>query len=402
MKIEKNRRIRDVPAFLFSLMLWRALPAKVVALFAGSRGESLAMGMVVVFCVVVYIWHVFARMHGKLPGGRAMLVPFSGVAILGASVLLHPNEWNTLYLTYFIRYVFFTLIFLLSVKDYSYLVETFYRFSFVAFVILGWQPMISSNVFTSWMDYGFAIALPCTIGLYCLAKSNGKIIYWAAMVTSFFLAIAFANRSTWLCILFFIALYKVTIENKTLTLKKFVFIYLALAAIVLTVYNFEAILDWLIMLNEHFDYNSHSLLKIKQLLNGTTLDVFTSGRQGLSNMAIDQIGDSFPFGAGVGTFEVSNGVYSHNIILDLLLYWGIFGVFFGGIALVGVFRSALREKDASLKTLKIILLCMWFPKLLFSGSFTYEIPLWSGIALFVLEVSTRQKKGILKGGKNNG
>lgn len=378
---DKQNRIQDIPAFLFMLMLWRVLPAKTVALFAGSSGESLTMGAVVILAVLIYAWHLFFHLHGKLPGGKALLVPFIGLIMLGCSALIHPNEWNTLYLAYYVRYVFFTLIFLLSVRDYQYLVELFTKFALVTFLILGWQPIASTNVFASWMDYGFTIALPCTIGLYALAKRKKNVLYWALAVASFFLAIAFANRSTWVCIVLFIALYELILEKGTV--KKLGFLTLALIAVLLVAYNFEAILNWLIDLNNRFNYNSHSLQKFRLLLNGATFDIFMSGRQELSSLATKEIAASFPFGSGVGRFETQIGTYSHSIAFDLLLYWGLFGAIVGIVVLTGIFRSAIKEESLTIKTFKIIMICLWFPKLFFSGTFTYEIAFWTGITLMV-------------------
>ena len=387
---EKQKGIQDIPAFLFMLMVWRVLPAKTVALFAGGSGESLAMGAVVILSVLIYAWHLFIHLHGKLPGGKALLVPLIGLIVLGGSVLFHANEWNTLYLTYYVRYVFFTLIFLISVRDYQYLVDLYSKFALVTFLILGWQPIVSTNVFASWMDYGFTIALPCTIGLYALAKKKKNVLYWSLTVASFFLAIAFANRSTWICIVLFIALYELILEKGTV--KKFGFLALTFIAVLLVAYNFEAILNWLIDLNNRFNYNSHSLQKFRLLLNGTTFDIFMSGRQGLSNLATKEIAASFPFGSGVGHFESQTGIYSHNIAFDLLLYWGLFGAFFGIIAFVGIFRSAVKEENRALKTFKIIMICMWFPKLFFSGTFTYEIAFWAGITLmFALPIDVQNE-----------
>lgn len=382
MENDNQKRIKDIPALLFIIMMWRVLPAKTVAIFAGDKGESIAMGGVVVFCILVYLWYLVVRLDGRIPGGKALLIPLVGLILIGGSVLIHQNSWNTLYLTYFSRYVFFTLVFFLSVRDYEYLVELFCRFALITFVILGWQPILSSNVFASWMDYGFTLALPCTIGLYTLAKRHKRRIYTVIFFASSFMAIAFANRSTWICIALFIALYELIIEKGTV--RKLGLLLTAILALFIVTYNFERILNWLIELNKKYNYNAHSLLKIRQLLSGTSLDIFMSGRQRISQLAMREIRATFPFGSGIGHFESTTGVYSHNIALDALLYWGIIGAFAFILLFIGVFKSIIKEDDYVVKSLKILMLCMWFPKLVFSGNFTYDLAFWVSLILIVV------------------
>lgn len=386
METKRDKSIENLPAFLFMLMLWRVLPAKTVALFAGRSGESLAMGAVVILSVLAYICYLVSYLHGKLPGGKTILVPIIGLLVLGLSVLFHYNEWNTLYLSYYVRYVFFSLLILLSVKDYKYLSELYCKYALVTFLLLGWQPIVSSNVFANWMDYGFTIALPCTIGLYVLAKNKRSLIFWALSIASFLMAIAFANRSTWLCIVLFICIYEFIIEKGTI--KRFVFIAVTLIIVIIIACNIEDILSWFIAINRTTNnFNLHSFRKIQSLLSGSSMDIFTSGRQEITSSAVKVILDSFPFGSGVGYFETINGIYSHNIALDLLLYWGFFGILAGVLIIIIIFRTIMMEKDLTIKITKVILLCMWFPKLLFSSSFTYDLAFWASIVFAIKGIS---------------
>lgn len=365
----------NISIFLYMMVFWRVVPIKVVQMLAGEEFTSMAIGFVLIMCSIVFVGYIFV--HRKIRMSISYGIVLIGFVVIGLSVLKDKNEYNVLYLSYFIRYVMVPLLFLQCSFDLDDFLQWYTKGSIITFLVLGWAPLLSNNVFDNYMDYGFNVGLPCTLGLFLLAKNEKRIIYWILFLASLFFSICFGNRSIWVAIILLIVMYGVFIDRWTV--KKSIWIVSFTVIGIIIVINLREIIEWLISINIKYNYDSHALQKISQFLDGASLDSFASGRESIYNEAFEFISQYWPFGSGIGGYEMITGSYSHNYILDMTLYWGAIGTICGVLALLYVFVKIVKTRNKKAKKTLIMLFCLWIPKLLLSGSFIYELPFWTSL-----------------------
>ena len=90
------------------------------------------------------------------------------------------------------------------------------------------------------------------------------------------------------------------------------------------------------------------------------------------------------FGNGVGSFLVHRGIYSHNVVTDILCEAGIFGLGLMIFVLIRLFRSAVRlYHSGSLYRLLIILFLCGFTMNLFSGYIWVNQQVWLPLTILL-------------------
>lgn len=129
------------------------------------------------------------------------------------------------------------------------------------------------------------------------------------------------------------------------------------------------------------DSNSYSLKKYEEAISGK-YNTILAGRGKIYEEAINVIKNEKIFnlfaGNGTGYFRTLNskGAYSHSIIFDLIIEYGLIGLFafsiLGIYCLTIFFRKVKREKFLFAS----YLLCLAFPKLLLSLYFQKDTYLW--------------------------
>lgn len=375
----------DTVALLFNIVFWRILPTKIAFCFWGDRAESIVTAAIVILCFVIYALIIIEN-HFKLIVNKGFWIPIIGIIVFSVSSLLTPNDYLNEYFVYYFRYIVGPLIFLLAVKNYQYLLQVFCVFGCITFIFLGLQPLLASDVFLgNYMEYGFWVSLPAAIIFYTLRRQSQKKYIFCFEAITFFMLLVYSNRSSVLCFLIYVFMYNLIIEKASN--KKLGFIALCIILAFVVAIKLDSILQLLLNIANNLNYNSHSLNKLNLYINGGTIAVFSSGRDVIYQRAIEMIKQNFPFGNGVGTFDTFNGVYSHNIFLDMMLYWGLFGEVVFLCLFVKIILSILTEKNTDVRIFKLIMFCLWFPKLVFSSTFTYDTAFWISLTLSFIPIN---------------
>lgn len=378
-----HNNIKDVCAFLFCLMLWRDLPVKVTALLFGREFEYLCIGFLVLLCICIYSFYLFMH-YQNLGIKKAHIIPFGGIIVFLTGFIHNYNEASWIYFTLYMRYVFFTLLFLIFTKNVDCLIRYYCRFSLISMLVLSWQPLSTSNVFANYMDYGFNCILPTAIGMYILGREKNQVIFYILFLVCLVFGFLFANRSTCICILSFVLFYNLLINKSKLYVIKFIILLGIVLSIV--VLNANELLDVALLITQNLDYDAPYLYKIKLLLSETTMDVFLSGRITLYEYALNDFLQSPIIGNGMGYFEKQNNIYTHNVFLDFILNWGSIGGVLFLLIFVYIIFDLYCEKCIDIKRWKCIIFSLWFPKLFLSGSFTYELPFWATLTMLLLNI----------------
>lgn len=131
----------------------------------------------------------------------------------------------------------------------------------------------------------------------------------------------------------------------------------------------------------NLDINSYSIEKYKQFLSGN-FKTLLSGRIEIYAKAIDVINNnvlakplSALFGLGTGYFRsINNGIYSHNIIFDLIIEYGFTGMATILLLLIYCIIKFIKSHNDNkiIFLFGIYCLCLFFPKLLLSSYFQKE------------------------------
>ena len=142
------------------------------------------------------------------------------------------------------------------------------------------------------------------------------------------------------------------------------------------------------------NFYSYAIEKYKQVLNGKTDRIFSNRfkiyKDALSVIKRDVFNGilSLLFGKGTGYFRsLFDGVYTHFIFFDLLIEYGLFGLFAFTILLVYclvMYKKAYKE-DKMMYLVATFCLAIAFPKLLLSSYFQSEASLF----LFLLIITNK-------------
>lgn len=148
-----------------------------------------------------------------------------------------------------------------------------------------------------------------------------------------------------------------------------------------------------ILANRAGDENTITGIRnIDMILTGSFAD--DNGRAKIWDLAIQGVHDSFPLGFGVYGDRPYVGQkfrwgYSHNIILEMLISFGVFGLVFV-LGIIGLVIWVLLKKRARAYHLSLLVLIGLNAKLLISDSFWNYTFFWALLALLMLAFMDRK------------
>ncbi|WP_010249568.1 O-antigen ligase family protein [Myroides injenensis] len=279
------------------------------------------------------------------------------------------------------------LVLLTRVKSFNKLLLYHTNISLIIICLLGSDPFFNYVTFTDYMNYGLKVGLPCFIGTYLGYRYFNKKVMFLGLLASSFAVILFSNRSVSLCAVLFVVIFEfVTAYNK----KK----YFGRAFILILLIGFLSsfVKTFLLLIYNFLDsvgLTSYALYKIIYQLDSREVDsVVLSGREDLWEKAIILLEENPIVGNGSSFYINEYGTYPHNLILDISISFGMLGlILFLGIIMHASFKI-FTIKEIDLKITVIWFLCLWFPILMFSSTYSISWGLWS----FVLIGCTYNKK----------
>ncbi|MGV3073735.1 O-antigen ligase family protein [Clostridium baratii] len=227
------------------------------------------------------------------------------------------------------------------------------------------------------MDFGLNAMLPIFIGLYLyrkILKVNRFVLF---EVVSFVELLVFANKGAIISAIFLIFL--INIINFKFTAKSF-FKYATLIIIsIFIIINIENILkdiSYILQKNNMSSYSINTMLAYFEDGNNISLN----SRVGLWDSAFNMFKKNPILGNGVGSFKELYDIYTHNIFLDVLVFYGIIGLI---ILIILLINSLLKIKKSSyyFKITFIIFFVLWCPTLLVSSSFYSNYGFWIFIGM---------------------
>ena len=303
------------------------------------------------------------------------------LAFYAFSLATAKNERGMSYLHNFLIYVILGCVLTTQIIDIEYILRLFCRSCVIAFFAFAFLPFTGSlksynnmAFFETGMAYGEMVIAPCFIGIYALFRMKKNWIYLILCAACLGLGFMIANRSSILVCLFFAFLYAVWIEK--LSRKRVIQISLLLVVALICILNLRTILEWMLALLDRFGIRSYALTKFSRALSNNT-ESFLSGRDEILSLALEYIAERPLWGIGFGSFYMRTGqAYVHNIVIDWFSTLGLVGgtvmLAMTGIALWKAFHLTGEDQ----KIFACILLCLWFPRMMFSKTFADDVSYW--------------------------
>lgn len=262
-------------------------------------------------------------------------------------------------------------------KKYFFTLSLVNFFALTSIVILGLVESIG------YMRFGYAMLPTVLVSIYALYNKHGNKYKWIIIaVSSFLLIIIYGSRGPLLGLLIFIfitLLFNVKLQKiKRLRL----FVFLIISYCLLFVFNgFIRSLDFLYY---NLNLRTYSIVKLRMMFE-EGLTESSSGRDSIYNNFLNQIEENPIFGNGVGISQELWGITPHNMVLQILLEFGVIGLGISlvlGIIMIYVLYS-IRKFNNDLFLLLTIILSVSLGRLLVSSDIWLRQELWLFISLSI-------------------
>lgn len=366
-----NRLKIEVPEFLFVIYFWSfALLRPLLQIYSNYSSYILLLSSVILLLIQIYYNH--KNKINQLD--KAIYLILVLLIFFLADALLRGGEKSFQYLYEFIYRGVIPVVFLSKVRSSYKLLLYFAYLSASTFCLYIIDPINEYAVFGDYMTFGFSLTLPAFIGIF-LGYHYFKI-RWLLLIEfiCFIEIVIFANRGVLLSILLFILLYIINYVNFKSTFNKLITIITLIFSYVIY-NNLNFILENTNNLLENAGYRSYSLAKITSFLGGGNNEDLYSGRLDLWNNGLSMIKDKPLIGHGTSYFYEKYNIYSHNIFLDILVFYGYIGLIITALFCFYSLNKIFKTKN-NFKLLGLVFFCLWFPKLFLSTYFFQETSFW--------------------------
>lgn len=207
-----------------------------------------------------------------------------------------------------------------------------------------------------------------------------NIIDFIKILTTFILIVLLGSRGPILCFVVYYFLKKYNFKD-TLNIRGIASKVFTLFLILVLIFNYRYFLRVIYdFFNNYFNVRSRT---IELLIN----DIYhSSGRDIIYSNMIASIHSHPFFGVGIAGDRAIMGdsaLYAHNIILEILVS---FGIIIGSVMIVlllFLITYAIIKSDSKMYNIIIIWICIGFISLLFSESYLREINFWIMLAILI-------------------
>jgi|GEM_PF-5025150 len=348
----------------------------------------------------IYFWAVFLK---KLPLKKDMILfPVFILVLWFSSYLFNPENRPHLYMPFFylVSQTLPAYFFARAVYRYDILLEHFKNISvfIILFAALSLFVKATDERFLEYnMVFSYVILIPVLILISEVYKRTNVTIILIAIMG---ILIIFANgsRGASLSVAFFFLTFSIFNLDKRISKYAILFsILLAFFVLSKGFYNYGT--ELALFLEDH-GIKSRTLNKI--LLDQIGWD---NGRMDFLKNSYDIFKNNLLFGLGMAgdrisiaeKFHTTNISYSHNILLEIFIQYGLF---LGSIFILSIFFiiynaiKVTKEHSPSTRILLLILLPVACVKLMISSTYIAEIPFFIILALGVSSLNKQNSTNI--------
>lgn len=278
-----------------------------------------------------------------------------------------------------------SFVYIYSIYDYSLLLKAIYKISFIVSILciliyLIRVFILSNSSYNIYFSYLITFAILVNLNRYLYHKSELKILILVILNT--LIVFHVGSRGSLLCIFTYIILS--TLFQSKLSL---FFRMISLSIISIVYLYYKEILSYVNELFQKFGIYSRTLTTL------TKDTIYLSGRDLIYDNTILAIKDNYITGIGLAGDRLIHGTYSHNIVLEIYVTFGVFlGTFIILILLMLFIKGCIFNKDKYNKMLCIIYFSYTIPMLMVSRTLWTQIEFWILLALCI--GSLKKKKNV--------
>lgn len=272
--------------------------------------------------ITLLITSLLLNIRVKVVSKRPLIIALTTTMLLLFSAALFYNDTVATYMYNFLIYGLLPLYFLSRITSLGTFFRYFAYVSVVTVLLFGLDPLSGYLMTTDYMVYGYYVMLPAFIALYIARKYLG--IWWLIIfeIVAFILILVFANRGAALAALSLIVLSSLFVDRQTA--RRWLLFTAAGAVSVVALLNLTTLLEWGIDIARDAGQSSYALEKMYASLDESTGSL--SGRDTLWDGATAMFLSSPITGHGIAAFEQSQGIYTHNLILEVAVSFGLLGL----------------------------------------------------------------------------
>ncbi|KGR76201.1 O-antigen ligase family protein [Ureibacillus manganicus] len=269
----------------------------------------------------------------------------------------------------------------------------FYLFSLVNFVALSFILVSGQIEEIEYMRFGYAL-LPTLLVVLYLFKEGNKVLNGSIIISSFLMIFIFGSRGPLVGLVIFILI--LLFINKSMKFHTKVFAFIGLSFSFVYLFFMNGLIQLLNYLYFDLGFDTYSIAKLRMMvIDG--LAESSSGRDYLYQSFMHLISENPVFGNGIGITNKLWDVTPHNIFLQILLEFGIVGMFVCVICGIPFlyFLLKIQSTDNELFILFSIIFSVSFGRLLVSSDLWLRPEFWMFLSMTInsfLIIYNRTKK----------
>lgn len=325
------------------------------------------------------MWIVFGLIAGmyiinkfKFNSLFNIIVLLTVISIFMFSVSLKTNSYSIAYFREFVLYALpIILVFLIKI-DFETFTETLNKYSIFGSLLYVIILVSNQEVFSiDYMTFGYnSIFFSSYVFIYSYYMKKRYSLAFALL--TIILTFIYGPRGAVLVFGAMIVIIVLFDIDKSFFKK----ILLFLSTIAISIYGVSFLRFILNKLIFEYGFNNYSIYQFYHMMSAFNLQNLLGSRYGIYSSSIDLIQENVLFGVGIGGFQAINGIFPHNIILDVFVTFGlIFGIFyFAFIYFIGN-KTLKKQNNIYIKILFIFFVAN-ASKLLVSKTFVYDSTIW--------------------------
>lgn len=412
--IHKIEKIKNLNEIIFTYYMFSMVAFWPVGIWGGEIPYRIFF---ILNTLVLFVFSLIKNKKVLIKKDIILLIIVSGIGII--DIFFRKNNYTIMTYIKFFQDCYIPCYLFNRTNNIKNIIKYMAIFSKIIIIAYIFDPFFGYYFSGTYMAYGYSIMLASVFSIYIyylIRKNNTDIIF---LILGFIAIFIYGNRACVLSMFFmFILTYKLLIKRLGIGIRKIGkkrSEFLKKTSIIFGIFIISFVVNYALIIQiprllengnlSTICFESYSVRRYKETIEGIGGDI-TSGRLAIYSKAVGIIKDTYTrgietllFGNGTGYFRnINEGIYTHSIIFDLLIEYGIFGtILFIGLLLYCVFIWLKNSK-----TYKFLfgayLIGLVFPKLLLSSYFQTEGCLFLFI-IFVTSnyaIKSKDKKKIIK------
>lgn len=318
-KVEKNH----INELLFTVYLYLFSLMKIFTTNFPSISTQLLLGSTLII-LVISLFHNKMRFSKKFISLLAI-----SIFVILFEILTRSNNQTLNYVYDYVIYGVITAFLYSYVTNKEIIIKYYANISILVFLILFLDPLYNYKMTETYMVFGYSM-LPAFLGMYLGWLYLNKKWIIPFVIVAFIQLIFFANRGailTALIIILLLYLNKLSTRklNFNFIMKQISLFFITIIGAFFIAINAYKIVESLYQFLVQKGYFSYALFTLTRTLRTGDVAFEMSTRDVIHDSAWEFIGNNLMFGNGIGAFHDYYGIYSHNLILDILATFGVIG-----------------------------------------------------------------------------